>query len=55
VEVARRTRAHELHSGLSTALPYGSKQHGRFEEEVRKMARQVSRAPRSRTTWESSV
>jgi copper homeostasis protein len=41
--VAERTGAREFHSGLSSALPYGSKQYGRFEEEVREMKRQISR------------
>jgi copper homeostasis protein len=36
--VARVTGAREFHSGLSTALPYGSHDYERFEEEVRKLA-----------------
>jgi copper homeostasis protein len=42
-EVARRTRAREFHSGLSTALPYGSNEHKKFEQEVRKLAGQIAR------------
>jgi copper homeostasis protein len=37
-QVAKVTGAREFHSGLSTALPYGSQDYGRFEEEVRKLA-----------------
>ena len=43
VEVTRRTRAREFHSGLSAAIPYGSKEYKRFEEEVRKLAEQIMR------------
>ena len=43
VEVARRTRAREFHSGLSSVLPYGSKDYKRFEEEVRKLAESIAR------------
>jgi len=43
MEVARRTRAREFHSGLSSVLPYGSKEYKRFEEEVRKLAEQIAR------------
>jgi copper homeostasis protein len=48
VEVARRTRAREFHSGLSAALPYGSKEHRKFEEEVRKLAEQIVRISQTR-------
>jgi copper homeostasis protein len=47
MEVARRTRAREFHSGLSSVLPYGSKEYKRFEEEVRKLAEQIARLIRS--------
>jgi copper homeostasis protein len=40
-QVARRTSAREFHSGLSAALPYGSKDHKRFEEEVRKLSEAI--------------
>jgi copper homeostasis protein len=40
--VAQQTRAHEFHSGLSTALPYSSRDYGRFEAEVRKLAEQLA-------------
>jgi copper homeostasis protein CutC len=43
VEVARRTRAKEFHSGLSAALPYGSKDYTKFEEEVRKLSEAIGR------------
>jgi copper homeostasis protein len=43
LQVARQTGAREFHSGLSTALPYGSGEHKKFEEEVRKLAVAVSR------------
>ena len=41
--VAQKTRAREFHSGLSTALPYGSHEYDRFEEEVRRLAEQLAR------------
>jgi copper homeostasis protein len=41
VEVARRTRAREFHSGLSAALPYGSRDYKKFEEEVRKLSEAI--------------
>jgi copper homeostasis protein len=50
VEVARRTKACEFHSGLSTALPYGSHEYKRFEEEVRKLADQLAGISRTRDT-----
>jgi copper homeostasis protein len=39
---AQQTGAHEFHSGLSTALPYSSRDYGRFEAEVRKLAEQLA-------------
>jgi copper homeostasis protein len=42
-QVARRTKAREFHSGLSSALPYGSKDYKKFEEEVRKLAERIGR------------
>jgi copper homeostasis protein len=42
-QVAQQTRAREFHSGLSTALPYGSHEYKRFEEEVRGLAEQLAR------------
>ena len=42
-QIAQRTKAREFHSGLSTALPYGSHEYKRFEEEVRKLAAQLAR------------
>ncbi len=42
-EVARQTRAREFHSGLSAALPYGSKDYTKFEEEVRKLSEAIGR------------
>jgi copper homeostasis protein len=40
--VVQKTRAREFHSGLSTALPYGSHDYKRFEEEVGKLAEQLA-------------
>ena len=37
-EVLRKTCAREIHSGLSSALPYGSRDYKKFEAEVRKLA-----------------
>jgi copper homeostasis protein len=42
-QIAQRMKAREFHSGLSTALPYGSHEYKRFEEEVRKLADQIAR------------
>lgn len=39
--VAERTGARELHSGLSSALPYGSSDYEKFEGEVRKLAERL--------------
>src|SRR5258708_24825631 len=41
-EVARRTKAREFHSGLSSVLPDGSREYKRFEAEVRKLAEQLA-------------
>ena len=41
-QVAQQTGAREFHSGLSSALPYGSSEYKRFEEEVRKLAVQLA-------------
>lgn len=43
LEVAQRTKAREFHSGLSSALPYGSSEYKKFKEEVRKLAQRVAR------------
>lgn len=51
-EVARRTRAREFHSGLSAALPYGSNEYKKFEEEVRKLTGQIARIRKAQTTSE---
>lgn len=40
-EVARRTGAREFHSGLSTELPYSSRDVSRFEAAVRNLAAQL--------------
>jgi copper homeostasis protein len=42
-QVAQQTGAREFHSGLSAVLPYGSKDSGKFEDEVRKLAKQMAR------------
>jgi copper homeostasis protein len=42
-QVARQTGAREFHSGLSAVLPYGSKDYRKFEDEVRKLAKQIAR------------
>jgi len=49
-EVARRTRAREFHSGLSAALPYGSNEYKKFEEEVCILTGQIARISQTRTT-----
>jgi copper homeostasis protein len=41
--VAQRMKAREFHSGLSSALPYGSKDYKKFEEEVRKLTERIAR------------
>jgi len=43
LEVARRTKAREFHSGLSAVLPYGSGEYRKLEEEVRKLAERIAR------------
>jgi len=47
--IAQRTKAHEFHSGLSSSLPYGSREHKKFEEEVRKLAEQLARISPARS------
>ena len=47
LQVARQTGAREFHSGLSTALPYGSSNYKEFEEEVRKLAEAVAQVARN--------
>ena len=42
-QIAQRTRAREFHSGLSSALPYGSREYEKFEEEVHKLAEKIGR------------
>jgi copper homeostasis protein len=51
-QVARQTGAREFHSGLSTALPYGSHEYKQFEEEVRKLAEQLARVSGTPTVRE---
>jgi copper homeostasis protein len=46
-QVAKMAGAREFHSGLSTALPYGSHDYGRFEEEVRKLVRHLAQINRT--------
>lgn len=46
-EVALRTGATEFHSGLGSALPYGSLDYGKFEKEVRRLAEQITRISQS--------
>jgi copper homeostasis protein len=41
--VAERTGARELHSGLSSALPYGSSDYEKFEREVRILAARLAK------------
>ena len=43
LQLARQTGAREFHSGLSTALPYGSGDYKKFEEEVCKLAQTIAR------------
>jgi copper homeostasis protein len=49
-QIAKRTKAREFHSGLSTAMPYGSGEFKKFEEEVRKMAEQIAQISAAQTT-----
>lgn len=51
-QIAERTKGREFHSGLSTALPYGSHEYKQFEEEVRKLAEQLVRINGTQTVWE---
>jgi copper homeostasis protein CutC len=44
LEVAKQTGAKEFHSGLSSAIPYGSRDTEKFEAEVRKLAERVAAA-----------
>jgi copper homeostasis protein len=37
-EIAEKTRAREIHSGLGSTLPYGSRDYKKFEAEVRGLA-----------------
>ena len=48
-EVAHRTKAREFHSGLSAVLPYGSGDYTEFEDEVRKLAKQIARISGTQT------
>lgn len=41
--IAQQTRAREFHSGLSSALPYGSSDHEKFETEVRKLVERLAK------------
>jgi len=51
-QIAQRTKAREFHSGLSSVLPYGSRDYKKFEAEVRKLAAQLGRFSPARTTEE---
>ena len=51
-QVAHQTGAREFHSGLSTALPYGSKDDRKFEDEVHKLAKQIARISGTQTPQE---
>ena len=42
LQIAQQTGAHEFHSGLSTALPYGSHDYKKFETEVGNLAKQLA-------------
>ena len=42
LQIAQQTGAHEFHSGLSTALPYGSRDYKKFETEVGNLAEQLA-------------
>jgi copper homeostasis protein len=41
-EIAEKTRAREIHSGLGSTLPYGSRDYGTFEAEVRRLAEELA-------------
>jgi copper homeostasis protein len=49
-QIAQRTRAREFHSGLSAVLPYGSKDYRKFEDEARKLAKQIARISGTQAT-----
>jgi copper homeostasis protein len=49
-QVVQRTKAREFHSGLSSVLPYGSNDYRKFENEVRKLAKQIARISGTQTT-----
>ncbi len=51
-QVAQQTGAREFHSGLSAVLPYGSKDYREFEDEVRKLAKQIARISGTQPTRE---
>lgn len=53
-EAARRTSATEFHSGLSSALPYGSSDYRKIEKEVRKLAEQIARISQSQPMEEKN-
>jgi copper homeostasis protein len=44
-EIAEKTRAREIHSGLGSTLAYGSRDYKKFEAEVRNLAQVLSRLP----------
>ena len=44
LQVARKTRAREIHSGLGSVLAYGQEDYKLFEDEVRKLAVQLASA-----------
>ena len=46
-KVWRQTGVREFHSGLSAALPYGSREYGKFEAEVRKLAERIAQMSRA--------
>src|SRR5438046_633674 len=48
--IAQQTKAREFHSGLSSALRYGSSEYKKFEEEVRKLADQLTQIRRTQST-----
>jgi copper homeostasis protein len=51
-QVAQRTGAREFHSGLSSVLPYGSHDCAKFEDDVRKLAKQIARISGTQTPQE---
>jgi copper homeostasis protein len=44
-QIVEQTRAREFHSGLSTALPYASRDYKKFEAEVRAVAERLASLP----------